>query len=59
MFVAHNLYSMIVNLATVLATLRQAGLTLYAQMDPSFWIDTMNLGQSIVYNERSQVIISK
>ena len=33
-------------------------LTLYALMDSSFWFDATNLGWSIVYTERSQVIIS-
>ena len=33
-------------------------LTLYALMDSSFWFDAINLGWSIVYTERSQVIIS-
>ena len=33
--------------------------TLYALMDSSFWIETINLGKSIVYINGSQVIISK
>ena len=30
--------------------------TLYAQMDSSFWFDTINLGPSIAYIEGSNVI---
>ena len=33
--------------------------TLNALMDSSFWFDIINLGWSIVYIERSQVVISK
>ena len=33
--------------------------TLYALMNSSFWIETINLGRSIVYINGSQVIISK
>ena len=32
-------------------------ITLYAQMDSSFWFDAINLGWSIVYIEGSQVIL--
>ena len=32
-------------------------LTLHALMDSYFWFDTINLGSSIVYMDRSQVII--
>ena len=34
-------------------------LTLNTLMDSSFWFDTINLGRSIVYMERLQVMISK
>ena len=33
-------------------------LTLYGLMEFSFWFETMNLEWSIIYIERSQVIIS-
>ena len=33
--------------------------TLYALMNSSFWIETINLGMSIVYINGSQYIISK
>ena len=33
--------------------------TLYALMNSSFWIETINLERSIVYINGSQVIISK
>ena len=33
--------------------------TLYALMNSSFWIETINIGRSVVYINGPQVIISK
>ena len=50
---------MVCSLPKQYKNLSLSGLTVYALLNPSFWIDTINLGVSIVYMEGTWVITTK